>query len=179
MQELQDRLSKEKASQQAQQQREHEEKMRVQNNLRKQLYDYLPKVQDWLQQLNTIHRTGLVPFSYSRQMLCSEHIPKNAWEVITDGVAHRFGIYDAKLTTFGYAPHGCAVPQMFTKMGSEGGGCSGEDVWTDGVEWYIGRSRPVIVRDNIVNECRIKSTLRAIKEFEVYFNECLERLGTN
>ena len=169
-QELQDKISKEKANQQRQQQAEHDDKMRKQNILRNKLYAYLPKVNEWLKMLNEINRSGIKLFSYSESMYSWGRVPQNSWQMVTDGIMHKFGLYGVKAY---YSTEGIT----FTKMGCEGGGCSGEDVWTDGIEWYIGSSRPIIVRNNIVNECRIKSTLRAIEEFETYFNECLESLG--
>jgi hypothetical protein len=109
-------------------------------------------------------------------MLCSDCIPKGSWEMLTDGVAHRFGIYGATLyKNFSM----CAVPQTFDKMGCDGGGCDGDDIWTDGVDWYIGdyRSNPKMVRGNIVNECKMQRTISRIQDFERYFNQCLETLG--
>ena len=176
LQELQAKLDQEKANQQAQQIAEFEKKMCRQITLQTKLYSYLPKVNEWLKMLNMIHASGTKMFSLSRQMLCSDCIPTGSWEMLTDGVAHRFGIYGATLyKNFSM----CAVPQTFDKMGCDGGGCDGKDIWTDGVDWYIGdyRFNPKMVKGNIVNEYKMEITIRRIQDFERYFNQCLETLG--
>ena len=176
LQELQAKLNQEKANQQAQQIAEFEKKMCRQITLQTKLYSYLPKVNEWLKMLNMIHASGTKMFSLSRQMLCSDCIPTGSWEMLTDGVAHRFGIYGATLyKNFSM----CAVPQTFDKMGCDGGGCDGKDIWTDGVDWYIGdyRFNPKMVKGNIVNEYKMEITIRRIQDFERYFNQCLETLG--
>ena len=173
LQELQAKLNQEKANQQAQQIAEFEKKMLKQITLQTELYSYLPKVNEWLKMLNMIHASGTKMFSLSRQMLCSNCIPKGSWEVLTDGVAHRFGIYGATL----YKDFSmCAVPQTFDKMGCEGGGCDGADVWTDGQNWYHG-SVKLIGRIDEISTYKANRIITQIKKFETYFNELLETLG--
>lgn len=172
-QELQARLQQEQQKQLsmhiAETKKKEEQQMRVLN----QLNSYLPKVNEWLQMLNMIHASGTKMFSLSRQMLCSNCIPKGSWEVLTDGVAHRFGIYGATL----YKDFSmCAVPQTFVKMGCEGGGCNGDDVWTDGQNWYHGKVKLTGRIDEIsINKAR--GIITQIQKFETYFNELLETLG--
>lgn len=134
------------------------------------LNSYLPKVNEWLQMLNMISQSGV------RYYICSSNyikqdVLKKSWEVITNGITHKFGIYCPRVK------YGEAITKgHFTKMGCEGGGCNGDDVWTDGKNWYHGKLK-LIGTIGEISMYKAKRIIEEIQEFETYFEGLIKELG--
>jgi hypothetical protein len=143
-----------------------EEQMRILN----QLNAYLPKVNEWLKMLNMVSQSGVRYYILSTDYIQQDFL-KKCWEVITNGITHKFGIYGTNVR------YGEAITKgYFTKMGCKGGGCDGADVWTDGQNWYHG-SVKLIGRIDEISTYKANRIITQIKKFEIYFNELLETLG--
>lgn len=143
-----------------------EEQMRILN----QLNAYLPKVNEWLKMLNMVSQSGVRYYILSTDYIKQDFL-KKCWEVITNGITHKFGIYGA------HVRYGEAITKgYFTKMGCEGGGCDGADVWTDGQNWYHG-SVKLTGRIDEISTYKANRIITQIKEFEIRFNQLLETLG--
>lgn len=170
--ELQNKLEQEKLKQFRQKQNEYNKKQNI--KLRRELYSYLPKVNEWLQMLNMIHNSGTKLFVSETQYLKTSD-KKRAWVIITERFYHNFGLYRPKADFYNF--YLIALPnQTFTKMGCDESGCDGYDMWTDGKEWYHGNCIVKYI-SNEISEYKLKRTIDRIKKFEIYFNELLETLG--
>lgn len=136
------------------------------------LNSYLPKVNEWLQMLNMISQSGV------RYYICStdyirRDVLKNCWEIISNGITHKFGLYGTSIY------YGAAITKgHFTKMGCVGSGCNGDDVWTDGQNWYHG-NRKLIGQIGEISIYKAKGIIKRIQEFEIYFGLLLNELGEN
>lgn len=134
------------------------------------LNSYLPKVNEWLQMLNMISQSGVRYYICSNQYI-RQDVLKKSWEVITNGITHKFGLYDA------HVRYGEAITKChFTKMGCEGGGCDGDDVWTDGQNWYHGNLK-LIGTIGEISMYKAKRIIKEIQEFETYFEGLIKELG--
>jgi hypothetical protein len=143
-----------------------EEQMRILN----QLNAYLPKVNEWLKMLNMISQSGVRYYILSTDYIQQDFL-KKCWEVITNGITHKYGIYGT------HVRYGEAITKgHFTRMGCEGGGCNGDDVWTDGQNWYHG-SVKLRGRIDEISTYKARGIIKQIQKFETYFNELLETLG--
>ena len=136
------------------------------------LNSYLPKVNEWLQMLNMISQSGVRYFvkKTDYQYIKKEYL-KKCWILLTDSINHDFGIYGIKISWDYPFAEG-----YFTKMGCKGGGCDGDDVWTDGKNWYHGNVK-LIGKIGEIPICKAKGVIKRIQEFEIYFNELLKTLG--
>ena len=170
IQELQAKVQQEQKKQDAIHFAEINRKAEQQIDLLNQLNSYLPKVNEWLRMLNMISQSGV------RYYICStsyirEDFLKNCWEIITNGITHKFGLYRTGVH------YGDAITKgHFTKMGCKGGGYDEEDVWTDGQNWYHGNVK-LTGKIGEIHMCKAKNTISKIKDFEIYFNELLKTLG--
>ena len=146
------------------------QKVKKQLEVLNALNSYLPKVNVWLEMLNMISQSGVRYFIDSPDYIKQEY-RKKCWEVVTNGITHNFGIYGVKLRWEYPFAEG-----HFTKMGCKGGGCNGDSVWTDGLNWYHGNVRLTGRIDEIPIRKAI-SVIERIQDFEIYFNDCLKELG--
>lgn len=169
-QELQVKLQQEQNKQVANYIDETIKKAEEQKRILNQLNSYLPKVNEWLKMLNMISQSGVRYYILSTDYIKQDFL-KKCWEVISNGITHKFGIYGVKVR------YGEAITKgHFTRMGCEGGGCNGDDVWTDGQNWYHGNIK-LKGRIDEISMCKAKGIIREIKEFEIRFNQLLETLG--
>lgn len=136
------------------------------------LNSYLPKVNEWLQMLNMISQSGVRYYICSREYI-KQDVLKYSWEVISNGITHLFGLYGTGVH------YGEAITKWhFTKMGCEGGGCNGDDVWTDGQNWYHGKLK-LIGKIGEIPIHKAKGIIERIQDFETYFDALLNELGEN
>ena len=170
IQELQAKLQQEHNKQVSNQVAEFIEQAEQQINLLNQLKSYLPKVNEWLQMINLISQSGVRYYIISTDYIKKDFL-KNCWEIISNGITHKFGIYGTNVR------YGEAITNgIFTKMGCAGGGCNGEDVWTDGENWYHGKVK-LTGRIGEIQPYKAKDTIEKMQKFEIYFNELLKTLG--
>ena len=170
IQELQAKLQQEQKKQDAIQFAEIIRKAEQQIELLNQLNSYLPKVNEWIQMLNIISQSGVRYYICSTDYIRKDFL-KNCWEIITNGITHKFGLYG---TGVRYAE--AITKGHFTKMGCKGSGCDGEDVWTDGKNWYHGNVK-LTGKIGEIQPYKAKNTIAKIQKFEIYFNELLKTLG--
>ena len=172
--ELQKLLKTEREKQNVQQVNENNARIAKNQLLCSKMNAWTPKVRIWLEQLNLIHASRVVPFSRSAYFSFERTIANKSWRMLTDGVNHQFGIFGAQTNPSNF--HITALPnQTFTKMGCNGSGCDTGDIWCDGQDWY---HKGVKLQDiHEINQWAIDVTIKRIQRFEVYFNECLETLG--
>lgn len=169
-QELQAKLQQEQQKQVSMQIAETNKKANEQMRVLNQLNAYLPKVNEWLKMLNMVSQSGVRYYILSTDYINRDFL-KKCWEVITNGITHKFGIYGTRVR------YGEAITKgYFTKMGCEGGGCDGDDVWTDGQNWYHG-SVKLTGRIDEISIYKANKILSQIKDFETRFNQLLETLG--
>ena len=169
-QELQEKLQQEQQKQVsmyiAETKKKADEQMRILNKLNA----YLPKVNEWLKMLNMVSQSGVRYYILSTDYIKKDFL-NNCWEVITNGITHKFGIYGTHVC------YGEAITKgYFTRMGCEGGGCDGDDVWTDGQNWFHG-SVKLTGRIDEISAYKANRIIEQIKFFETRFNELLETLG--
>ena len=170
IQELQAKVQQEQKKQDAIYFAEIIRKAEQQIDLLNQLNSYLPKVNEWLQMLNLISQSGVRYYIISTSYI-KEDFLKNCWEIITNGITHKFGLYGTSVR------YGEAITNsIFTKMGCAGGGCDGDDVWTDGENWYHGNVK-LTGKIGEIQPYKAKDTIAKMKKFEIYFNELLKTLG--
>ena len=169
-QELQAKLQQEQQKQVsmyiAETKKKADEQMRILN----QLNAYLPKVNEWLKMLNMVSQSGVRYYILSTDYIKQDFL-KKCWEVITNGITHKFGIYGT-LICYGEA----ITKGYFTRMGCKGGGCDGDDVWTDGQNWFHGNVK-LTGRIDEISAYKANKIIARIKYFETRFNELLETLG--
>lgn len=169
-QELQVKLQQEQNKQVSMEIEETIKKAEQQRRILNQLNAYLPKVNEWLKMLNMVSQSGVRYYILSTDYIKQDFL-KKCWEVITNGITHKFGIYGA------HVRYGEAITKgHFTRMGCEGGGCNGADVWTDGQNWYHGKVK-LTGRIDEISTYKANQIITQIKEFEIRFNQLLETLG--
>lgn len=170
IQELQAKLQQEQNKQVSNHVAEIIKQAEQQINLLNQLNSYLPKVNEWLQMLNIISQSGVRYYICSTDYIRQDFL-KNCWEIITNGITHKFGLYRTGVR------YGEAIAKgHFTKMGCKGSGCDGEDVWTDGENWYHGNVK-LTGKIGEIHPYKAKHIIEKIQKFEIYFNELLKTLG--
>lgn len=169
-QELQEKLQQEQQKQVSMQIAETNKKADEQIRILNQLNAYLPKVNEWLKMLNMVSQSGVRYYIISTDYIKQDFL-KKCWEVISNGITHKFGIYDRSVR------YGEGITKgHFTRMGCEGGGCNGDDVWTDGQNWYHGKVKLTgCIGEISINKAR--GIITKIQEFEIRFNQLLETLG--
>lgn len=169
-QELQAKLQQEQQKQVSMLIDETIKKGEQQRHILNQLNAYLPKVNEWLKMINMISQSGVRYYILSTDYIKQDFL-KKCWEIISNGITHKFGIYDTSVR-FGEA----ITKGHFTKMGCEGGGCNGDDVWTDGQNWYHGKVK-LTGRIDEISINKVRGIITRIQEFETEFNELLGTLG--
>ena len=170
IQELQAKLQQEQQKQVSNHIAEIIKQAEQQTELLNQLNSYLPKVNEWLQMLNLISQSGVRYYIISTDYINKDFL-KNCWEIISNGITHKFGLYENSVC------YGQAISKgYFTKMGCVGGGYDEEDVWTDGRNWYHGKIK-LTGEIGEIQPCKAKSTIAKMQKFETYFNELLKTLG--